>query len=102
MGVFVFVCGNSKVLFGIMVKRPNARRDDQGVAAEPKRRVRILRVERLSSMQGGIIAPRSLDMLAAPWLCTMLNGLSVGRQKEVVLQIARARWVRERRVIKGS
>lgn len=33
-------------------------------------------------MQGGIIAPRSLDMLVAPWLCTMLMVyLLVGRKR---------------------
>jgi hypothetical protein len=33
-------------------------------------------------MQGGIIAPRSLDMLAAPWLCTMLMVyLLVGKKR---------------------
>lgn len=46
-------------------------------------------------MQGGIIAPRSLDMLAAPWLCTMLMVYLLVGKKEVVLQIARARWLRE-------
>ena len=46
-------------------------------------------------MQGGIIAPRSLDMLAAAVAVYYADGLSVGRQKEVVLQIARARWLRK-------